>query len=95
MLPFRIPIKEIENIDFINEENTFMKFIHSEHNILENDNIKRERQSYIEITSVIIKGNKYLNVINFPFPLSLKTLFLYISLFNILNSKFILFFFSY
>ena len=30
-----------------------MKFIHSEHNILENDNIKRERQSYIEITSVI------------------------------------------
>lgn len=53
LLPFRIPIKEIENIDFINEENTFMKFIHSEHNILENDNIKRERQSYIEITSVI------------------------------------------
>ncbi|WP_241497900.1 hypothetical protein [Mammaliicoccus lentus] len=53
LLPFRIPIKEIENIDFINEENIFMKFIHSEHNILENDNIKRERQSYIEITSVI------------------------------------------
>ena len=28
LLPFRMPIKEIENIDFIAEENTFMKFIH-------------------------------------------------------------------
>ena len=53
LLPFRMPIKEIENIDFIAEENTFMKFIHREHNIFEKDNIKRERQTYIEITSVI------------------------------------------
>ncbi|MCG9816919.1 hypothetical protein LHK32_13090 [Staphylococcus argenteus] len=40
-----MPIKEIENIDFIAEENTFMKFIHREHNIFEKDNIKRERQT--------------------------------------------------
>mgnify|MGYP007038713377 CR=1 FL=1 len=51
-----MPIKEIENIDFIAEENTFMKFIHREHNIFEKDNIKRERQTYIEITSVINKN---------------------------------------
>lgn len=56
LLPFRMPIKEIENIDFIAEENTFMKFIHREHNIFEKDNIKRERQTYIEITSVINKN---------------------------------------
>ncbi|HHM3155007.1 MULTISPECIES: HEPN domain-containing protein [Staphylococcus] len=58
LLPFKIPINEFENIDFINEENTFIIFNHLEDNVLENDNIKRDRKTYVEITS-IIKHNQF------------------------------------
>ena len=58
-MPFKIPINEFENIDFINE-NTFIIFNHLEDNVLENDNIKRDRKTYVEITS-IIKHNQFKN----------------------------------
>lgn len=58
LLPFRIPINEIENINFINENNTFITLNHRKHNVMEKDNIKRNRQSYIELTS-IIKHKKF------------------------------------
>lgn len=53
LLPFKMPIKESENIDFITEENTFMIFSNLEEEFLEKGIIKQYRKSYVEITSII------------------------------------------
>lgn len=53
LLPFKMPLKESENIDFITEENTFMIFSNLEEEFLEKGIIKQYRKSYVEITSII------------------------------------------
>ena len=57
LLPFRMPIKEIENIDFIAEENTFMKFIHREHNIFEKITLKERDKHILKSLQLLIKIN--------------------------------------
>ena len=50
-----MPIKEIENIDFIAEENTFMKFIHREHNIFEKERDKHILKSLQLLIKISLK----------------------------------------